>query len=215
MGATMRAEMVEVMRDQVQAIYHALTGHDLAEIERDVPGGDGHAGDHNDPGGGARGAANGSRGADGPAADGAGEPLLESLEQHFSELEALARTLPALAGRVPPFSFVPLLDAVQTERGEIILELAVPGVDRDDLVVTFEGDIVRVSGLRRGLGAASGSTYLSAEIARGPFYREVRLGLTPGAPPRVEVSRGIARIHISTDTTTATEGSEHDTGRDG
>lgn len=208
MGATMRAEMVEVMRDQVQAIYHALTGRDLDEIDRGARGGDGHTVAPGPPG-------NGNGTWPGTESTTESEPDLEAIEQHFSELEALVRTLPGVAGRVPPFSFTPLLDAVETDRSEIILELAVPGVDRDDLTVVFDGDIVRVSGLRRGLSGAGASSYLSAEIPRGPFYRQVRLGLIPQAAPRVEVSRGIVRITISTKAATATEGSEHDTGRDG
>src|SRR6266702_6815866 len=67
-------------------------------------------------------------------ADGDPEPPLEEVTRSFAELEAMARTSPALAERVPPFSFSPSLD-VFLDGENLLIEAVVPGVDRKDITV--------------------------------------------------------------------------------
>jgi HSP20 family molecular chaperone IbpA len=124
-----------------------------------------------------------------------GDVSLEELARRFAELEALARTVPQVMQRVPPFSFSPALDVID-DHGEVRLELAVPGVDRGDVTVELDKGNVVVSGVRRGEPLANGHTYLHAEIARGPFHRVVRLPWRARVQPRVEIERGLIRIRI-------------------
>ena len=67
------------------------------------------------------------------------EPITaDRVANDFAALEALARSLPFVAERVPPFSFAPPLDLIGTER-ELVIELGVPGVDREGVDATLEG----------------------------------------------------------------------------
>ena len=136
-------------------------------------------------------------GSDLPAANTAtseGEPSEEEVTRSFAELEALTRTSPALSERVPPFSFIPPLD-VLIEDDVVLVEVAVPGVEREDVTVECgEGTLV-ISGIRRGHRDCSGRTY-SGEIPHGPFYRVLRVPLSMGCEPAVDLERGLLRVRL-------------------
>jgi HSP20 family molecular chaperone IbpA len=127
----------------------------------------------------------------------AGADLAEVAARRFSELEAMARLIPGVAERLPPFAFAPLADVIETDK-ELIVELAVPGVDRDDVRVELRDAMLDVSGVRRG-PSTNGHGYRHAEIPRGPFRRSLLLPLdvTSGAPPRIDVENGIVRIYLA------------------
>lgn len=129
------------------------------------------------------------------------EPITpEKLAGDFAELEAMARALPFVAERVPPFSFAPPLDLIGTER-ELVAELGVPGVDAEGVDAVLDGDRLTVSGARSVSAALDGRIYMHAEMPRGPFRREVRLpGLVAGGRPRVEVDNGIVRVRVAKQT---------------
>jgi len=141
-----------------------------------------------------------------PAANGASserEPSEEEVTRSFAELEALTRTSPALSERVPPFSFVPPLD-VLIEDEAVLVEVAVPGVERDDVTVEcVEGTLV-ISGIRRGHRDSSGRAY-SGEIPHGPFYRAVRVPLSMSREPAVHLERGLLRVRLSSMTNKQTQ----------
>src|SRR4051794_33263966 len=91
-------------------------------------------------------------GRDLPEPEGSGTSTAEpasarQVERGFAELETMARTIPTVADRVPPFSFAPPLDAYRTDR-ELIIEIGVPGVDRDDVRVSLSKDTLFIEGSR-------------------------------------------------------------------
>lgn len=131
------------------------------------------------------------------AAAGATAPTADKVAGDFAELEALARALPMVAERVPPFSFRPPFDLIGTER-ELVVELGVPGVDHDSVDATLDGDRLIVTGARSISAALDGRIYLHAELPRGPFRREVRLpGIAAAGRARAEVDNGIVRVRIA------------------
>src|SRR5262245_29458881 len=89
----MQSELIEVMRNQVSAIYWAVTGNDMPQAEPNAVEGQ-------------------------PPAESAG---IEEVAQRFVELEAMARAVPDVAEHVPPFSFSPLIDAVE-DAGALLIE---------------------------------------------------------------------------------------------
>lgn len=121
---------------------------------------------------------------------------LEQLSRRFTELEAYARLIPAVARRVPPFAFSPPVDVIDGDQ-ELMVELAVPGVSRDDVQVELSGEVLLVSGNRAGEKAANGRVFRHAEIPRGPFRRVLLLPPTVSGAPRFDVQDGIIRIHLS------------------
>jgi len=158
----MQPATLEAMRDQVRAIYRALTGNDMAEPE---------------------------------ATPSEPEVSVDEVARRFASLETMARSIPTVTQRVPPFSFTPPLDAIEDRTG-LTIELAVPSVDAEDVVVERTGELVAISGVRRGQREFDGRSYFHAEIPRGPFHRVVRLPFANASEPRVETDRGLIRIRF-------------------
>jgi HSP20 family molecular chaperone IbpA len=123
-------------------------------------------------------------------------PTFEEVSRRFVELEAIARSRPSIAKRVPPFSFAPPLDLIGTER-ELVVELGVPGVELGDVDVELQGNELTVTGARLPDSMLEGRVYFHAEIPRGPFRRTLRLPEPSSGMPRVEVENGIVRIRLT------------------
>jgi HSP20 family molecular chaperone IbpA len=137
-------------------------------------------------------------GSDPPAREPAGDsaPSPQLVAHRFAALEALARAIPLVAERVPPFSFAPPLDVSGTDK-ELIIELGVPGVSHHDVDADVVGDTLIITGARPTGEALDGRIYFHAELARGPFRRVVRLPQPTNGPPRVEVENGIIRVRLA------------------
>jgi HSP20 family molecular chaperone IbpA len=117
------------------------------------------------------------------------------VERRFAELDALARTKPELTCRIPPFSFTPLVDVLEGQ-DELLIEIAVPGVEPGDVVVSLQDDTLFVSGVRHGACGSNGRTFVRAEIPRGPFKTAIQLPCRTSAPAQVAVERGIILIQL-------------------
>src|SRR5262244_2129142 len=72
---------------------------------------------------------------DGPATLPSGEAGADLVARRFAELDTLARLLPSVAARVPPFAFSPLVDVLQLtkRKPELLIEVALPGVSEGDV----------------------------------------------------------------------------------
>jgi HSP20 family protein len=162
----MDSTTIEAMHEQVRVIYRAATGFQMNGNEN---------------------------------SNAALQPRLpmeeNEIEQRFAELNALARTRPELTRRIPPFSFTPLVDVLDGEV-ELLIEVAVPGVERSDVVVELHDDVLIVSGVRRGACGSNGRTFVRAEIPRGPFKCTIRLPCQASAPAHVEVRHGIILLQL-------------------
>ena len=159
----MQPSTIELMHDQVRAIYRAMTGEEMPEPEApeeaELP------------------------------------PSVDEVARRFADLELLARQVPTVVSRVPPFSFEPALDIIGTYN-HVLVEVAVPGIKRDDVTVICTGETVVVWGTRGGESAADGRCFHHAEIPRGPFHRVVPLPCSVTKEPRVDVERGLIRIRL-------------------
>lgn len=136
-------------------------------------------------------------GADMPAAepvDSGPAPSVEEVTRSFAALEALARISPTLAERIPPFSFTPPLD-VFLDGEDMLIEVAVPGVEREDVTVECTHGTLVISGIRRGHRDSNERPY-SGEIPYGPFYRALSVPLPMGGEPAVDLDRGLLRVRL-------------------
>jgi HSP20 family protein len=114
----------------------------------------------------------------------------------FAELESLRRLVPGLASRVPPFGFVPPVDVVES-KGEIVVELDVPGATPDAVEARVQGDLLVISGVRNEHTGASERHYRWTEIPRGPFRRVLPMPHDATAEGlRVDVQKGVLRVHL-------------------
>ena len=160
----MQTEIVEVMRTQVRVIHRALTDHELPETEAPA---ESESGAHESE---------------------------EDIVRRFLELDAATRSLPAVAARVPPFSFTPAVDVIAGDDA-VIVELALPGIARGDVTVErVDGGLV-VVGIRR--HEHPDARAFHAEIPRGPFGRMIPVPFPIEHEPRVELERGVLRIHLA------------------
>jgi HSP20 family molecular chaperone IbpA len=123
-------------------------------------------------------------------------PSFDDVARRFAELEEIARAIPSIAERVPPFSFAPPLDVIGTER-ELVFELGVPGVERGDVEVEQTRGALVVTGARHSPATLDGRIYFHAEMPRGPFRRVLQLPESTSGAPRVEVENGIVRIKLA------------------
>ena len=123
------------------------------------------------------------------------EAPLEEVTRSFAELEVLARTIPSLSERVPPFSFIPPLDAL-VDGEDLVIEVAVPGIERKDVTVECVDGMLVVSGIRRGHGGSDERTYSHGEIPCGPFYRTFRVPFPIDGEPAVDLQRGLLRVRL-------------------
>jgi HSP20 family molecular chaperone IbpA len=124
---------------------------------------------------------------------------LEDVTRAFAELEALTRTLPTLAGRVAPFSFTPALDAF-VDGDELVVEAAIPGVAREDVVVERNAEVLVISGIRRRGHGSLAAGFSHAEIPYGPFFRAFHIPMPTRGEPGVDLERGLLRVRLKTAT---------------
>ena len=171
----MHSELIQVMHDQASAIYWTLTGDDVPQMDA-------------------------STAAQEEAAAG-GEIIMRDVgleaggmaevERKFVELEALARSLPELAEHVPPFSFTPALNVIE-EADALLIQVALPGIDRSQILVELAGERLHVAG--SGRGPVPHCKYLHAEIPRGPFHRAFRLPFAVAGEPQVSLEQGVLEV---------------------
>jgi HSP20 family protein len=128
----------------------------------------------------------------------AGEPppafgFDEVLMHRFAELDACARFVPQIGTRVPPLGFQPPIEVI--DRGaDLVVQVALPGVAREDVTVEVVGGMLVIAGLRHG-EPINGQVYRHAEIPRGPFRRVLPVPTEAATEPlRVEVKDGLLRV---------------------
>lgn len=120
---------------------------------------------------------------------------LEEVTRSFAELEALTRTIPTLAGRVAPFSFTPALDAF-VDGEELVIEAAIPGVAREDIVVERDAEVLVISGIRRRGRRSLTAGVSHAEIPYGPFFRTFHIPIPTRGDPAVDLDHGLVRVRL-------------------
>lgn len=70
----------------------------------------------------------------------------------------------------------PALDVYETE-SEVVVQVDLAGVRREDVQVTVDGDVLQIRGVRSPARDDEILTLHQVEIAAGPFERSVRLGI--------------------------------------
>ena len=82
-----------------------------------------------------------------------------------------------------PAAWEPPIDVFESEH-DLLIVVALPGVDTQDIEISSEGAVLRVAGVRRLPAAVRGTDIVRLEIPQGRFERRIRL---PAA--RWELSR--------------------------
>jgi len=75
---------------------------------------------------------------------------------------------------------------VYEENGSIIAKLSLPGIEKTEVTIAIDGDLLHVSGSREEESMIDNKNYYSKEIRRGSFARSVRL------PKLVDADKSVA-----------------------
>ena len=100
------------------------------------------------------------------------------------------------AAAIGELSWEPPIDIIEAD-SEILITVALPGVDRDAMKVTVDADGVSVVGFRRPSAIPRGSRVHRLEIPYGKFERRIRV---PAAQPqldRSELANGCLTLKFS------------------
>jgi HSP20 family protein len=74
----------------------------------------------------------------------------------------------------PAASWEPPIDVFESER-ELLIVVALPGVDTQDIEVSSQAGVLRVAGVRRLPASVRGTDVVRLEIPQGRFERRIRL----------------------------------------
>ena len=101
-----------------------------------------------------------------------------------------------MAAAIGEVSWEPPIDIVETD-SEVLITVAVPGVDRDALKVTVDADGVSVVGFRRPSTLPRGSLVHRLEIPYGRFQRQISLPATRLELGQSELADGCLTVKFS------------------
>jgi HSP20 family protein len=118
--------------------------------------------------------------------------LQERMNRLFEESFAGRLEEEALVGSG---TWAPLADAYETPEGFVVL-LELPGIEKDDVEIQVDGDLLVVKGERRGL-AARPERFHRMERSHGPFLRSFKLS-DEVDPDRVtaQMRDGVLRLEL-------------------
>jgi len=108
--------------------------------------------------------------------------LLERREDFFRPFRELQREIDRIfeeffrSPEVKPVTeaFVPDMDVYETD-GEVVVELEVPGLERKDIKITVEENVLKISGEKKLERDQKGKNYYIYERCAGKFERALRL----------------------------------------
>ena len=101
-----------------------------------------------------------------------------------------------IAAPMPEMSWEPPIDITETD-SEILITVALPGVDRDAMKVTVDADGVSVVGFRRPSAIPRGSRVHRLEIPYGKFERRIRVPAARLQLDRSELANGCLTLKFS------------------
>jgi len=102
----------------------------------------------------------------------------------------------ALTGKeVGDGGLAPPVDVIATE-DSVLIEVALPGVERDAITIERYSDALLISGIRPVHHDVFGTVF-HAEIRRGAFYRAIPLPFPLAGEPRIELMGGVLRIYLN------------------
>jgi HSP20 family protein len=100
------------------------------------------------------------------------------------------------AAAIGELSWEPPIDIIDTD-SEIVITVALPGVDRDDVKVTVDADGVSVVGFRRPSAIPRGSLVHRLEIPYGKFERQISFAARRLRFGRSELANGCLTLKFS------------------
>jgi HSP20 family protein len=101
-----------------------------------------------------------------------------------------------IAAPMPELSWEPPIDIIETD-SEILITVALPGVDPDAMKVSVDADGISVVGFRRPSAIPRGSRVHRLEIPYGKFERRIRVQAALLPLDRSEFANGCLTLKFS------------------
>ncbi len=101
------------------------------------------------------------------------EELRRMQERVKNVMDTFLRT-PMFIPQMATESWVPDMDVFETEE-EICIMVDVAGLNKEDINITLEGDMLYIRGQRRNFSTSDPKKYHQIELRYGPFARTYRL----------------------------------------
>ncbi|SDH61997.1 Hsp20/alpha crystallin family protein [Bradyrhizobium lablabi] len=101
-----------------------------------------------------------------------------------------------IAAPMPELSWEPPIDIIETD-SEILITVALPGVDPDAMKVSVDADGISVVGFRRPSAIPRGSRVHRLEIPYGKFERRIRVQAARLPLDRSELANGCLTLKFS------------------
>jgi HSP20 family protein len=110
--------------------------------------------------------------------------------------DPFSQLLAEFSERLEGGRFRPAVDVYETEK-EIVVQVELAGVRREDVRVTVDGDLLRIRGARAPARDESIQRLHQVEIVAGPFERALRIGLPfESGSVRASIEDGLLRVRL-------------------
>ena len=96
----------------------------------------------------------------------------------------------------PAASWEPPIDVFESEH-DLLIVVARPGVDTQDIEISSEGAVLRVAGVRRLPAAVRGTDIVRLEIPQGRFERRIRLSAARWELSRSSLVNGCLLLNLT------------------
>src|SRR5688572_18011665 len=92
--------------------------------------------------------------------------------------------------------FLPQIDVFERP-DEVVIMVEMPGVERRDVKLSWQDNILTISGQKRQQSQAASANYICVERTYGPFRREIAISIPiDHKNARAELRDGLMKIHL-------------------
>lgn len=115
--------------------------------------------------------------------------------QSFNSLMNAFFEEPVKTGVAEKYEFMPASDIVEHESA-FEIRISLPGMQKEDIKISLDGDRLTVSGERSQNLSAESSRFMKREITYGRFSRTYTLGKTDTSGIEAKYENGLLMLHI-------------------
>jgi HSP20 family protein len=92
--------------------------------------------------------------------------------------------------------YLPQIDVCERPT-EIVILVEMPGVDRNDVKISWKDNVLTISGQKRQQPEVGNARYMCVERSYGPFRREISIGIPiDHKKAKAELRNGLMRIRL-------------------
>lgn len=97
--------------------------------------------------------------------------------------------------KAPHFNFMPQADIIEREK-EFEIRMSLPGIVKEDVKISLEGELLTVEGERKNITTEEGSKFLKREISYGKFSRSFKVGKVDAAMIEASFDQGVLSLRL-------------------